>query len=278
MPLISKLKDPSYYIDFDRKFICDELHQLVEITSPKYLALLYEFACNAGTRRPKDFYIERCWDGGICSDSTWDSTYSRMRHLHEKLNESFSGNRNGILYLGTRIIPPKGSRDEDDLGIEAEIADVKSHLANLVESLLNQEDIFPKLQGIVIMCRRLQSSKSKEFVLKKIKTCKKLAYQSGKYDDRTLSFLEYLEDYISVHIRLTEICREIGNTTEDLYAARTIEQRRRMHRAIVDNQKRFEKELDSLMEYDQELERLQRDGISKDSILSLSRPNYSTEP
>ena len=63
-----------------------------------------------------------------------------------------------------------------------------------------------------------------------------------------------------------------------MYAARTIEQRRRMHRAIVDNQKRFEKELDSLMEYDQELERLQRDGISKDSILSLSRPNYSTEP
>jgi len=274
---ISKLKNRKYYIDFDKKCICDELRQLVPIKSPRHLALLLQFAYNAGSRYGKDFYIERCWDGGDCSEENWYGVFSRLRHLHSSLDESFDSNRTGILYLGTPITPPKPLSSEEEL-VETELSDVKNKLADLVESLMKQEDIFPQLQGIVALCRRLNLPQSKEFVLKKIQTCKKLAEKSGQYDDRTLSFLEYLEDYISVHVRLTEILREIGQNNEELFAARTIERRQRLSRTNFDLQQHYSKELTALMEYDQELERIQSNGISKDSMLSLSKPYFSNDP
>lgn len=179
--------------------------------------------------------------------------------------------------VGISSIETGPQRLRDEL-IETELSDVKEKLADLVESLMKQEDIFPKLQGIVALCRRLNLPQSKDFVLKKIQTCKKLAEKSGQYEDRTLSFLEYLEDYISVHVRLTEILREIGQNNEELFAARTIERRQRLSRTNFDLQQHYSKELTALMEYDQELERIQGNGISKDSVLSLNKPYFSNDP
>lgn len=190
----------------------------------------------------------------------------------DKADNSQKAKRVGVSLIET------GSQHLRDELIETELSDVKAKLADLVESLMKQDDIFPQLQGIVALCRRLNLQQSKEFVLKKIQTCKKLAEKSGQYDDRTLSFLEYLEDYISVHVRLTEILREIGQNNEELFAARTIERRQRLSRTNFDLQQHYSKELTALMEYDQELEKIQSNGISKDSMLSLSKPYFSNDP
>lgn len=160
---------------------------------------------------------------------------------------------------------------------EKEKTAVKGILARLVELLIHQEDISTMFHEITSAFRALQYTDNMSFFLEKMENCVSLAYRSQQYDDSTLSFLEHIRDVIEMHIELQRILEKIAHDTEKMRMARTIEQRRRLSQSITAEMERFNKNNVSLMEFEQELEKLQREGVSKDTILSLYRPNFSTE-
>ena len=256
--MISRLKDRKYYIDFEEKALRDGGALHLTLTSPKHLALLRAFAENAGARRPKEFYIDRVWSG-YCSEGTWNSTYSRMRHLHEKLDESFDANRNGILYLGTRL-PRRGEAAE---GAAGEIAQARAALADLVAALLQGEEILPLLREIMALYRGLAAEASRDYVLEKVGECLRRARRDERCGEETLSALADLEDYIRVHRRIEEILNALRQNQEDLIAARTAEQRERLYRAIRSGQEEYGKALTALMDFDRELTALMQRGAER---------------
>ncbi len=108
MSWISKLKDRSYYIDFDSGYVYDENDSVVaEITSPTQFNILLYFADHPGMWLKKDGIISTCWPDSASAEYVSDSTFYKqihgVKHIHVKVSESIESSRGmGYKYHGLR--------------------------------------------------------------------------------------------------------------------------------------------------------------------------------
>ena len=108
MSWISKLKDRSYYIDFDSGYIYDENDSVVaEITSPTQINILLYFADHPEMWLKKDGIISNCWPDLASAENVSDGTFYKqihgVKHIHVKVSESIESARGmGYKYHGLR--------------------------------------------------------------------------------------------------------------------------------------------------------------------------------
>ena len=108
MSWISKLKDRSYYIDFDSGYIYDEKDTVVaEITSQTQIKILLYFAEHPEMWLKKDGIICNCWPDQANAEYVSDNTFYRQIHnvkrIHIKVEESIESTRGmGYKYHGLR--------------------------------------------------------------------------------------------------------------------------------------------------------------------------------
>lgn len=108
MSWISKLKDRSYYIDFDSGYIYDENDTIVaQITSPTQTNILLYFADHPEVWLKKDGIISNCWPDLANAEYVTDGTFYKqihgVKHIHIKVSESIESMRGmGYKYHGLR--------------------------------------------------------------------------------------------------------------------------------------------------------------------------------
>lgn len=169
------------------------------------------------------------------------------------------------------------SDDEDDLLIEiatlahdAELKAIRASIKRLVSKLVDNadSDITNELKDVIYCCRRAQFADNLRFAIKQLGHCERLTADRNKFsDDVHLSILLAL---IPLEIEL--ILQEIDALKEQLSSCRTRYDRESLSTLIeIKNRELNEKHQES-KQYLHELERLQREGLSKDSVLSLHIP------
>ena len=108
MSWISKLKDRSYYIDFDSGYIYDEKNSVVAgITSAIQIKILLYFSEHPEMWLKKDGIISNCWPDSANAEYVSDGTFYKQIHgvrgLHIKVSESIESSRGmGYKYHGLR--------------------------------------------------------------------------------------------------------------------------------------------------------------------------------
>lgn len=167
--------------------------------------------------------------------------------------------------------------DDDDLLIEiaalahdAELKAIRASIKRLVSKLVDNanSDITNELKDVIYCCRRAQFPDNLRFAIKQLGHCERLTADRSKFsDDVHLSILLAL---IPLEIEL--ILQEIDALKEQLSSCRTRYDRESLSTLIeIKNRELNEKHQES-KQYLHELERLQREGLSKDSVLSLHIP------
>lgn len=174
------------------------------------------------------------------------------------------------------------SDDEDDLLIEmaalahdAELKAIRASVKRLVYKLVDNadSDITNELKDVIYCCRRAQFADNLRFAIKQLGHCERLTADRNKFsDDIHLSILLAL---IPLEIEL--ILQEIDALKEQLSSCRTRYDRESLSTLIdIKNRELNEKHQES-KQYLHELERLQREGLSKDSVLSLHIPKWQED-
>lgn len=167
--------------------------------------------------------------------------------------------------------------DDDDLLMEiaalahdAELKAIRASIKRLVSKLVDNanSDITNELKDVKYCCRRAQFADNLRFAIKQLGHCERLTADTNKFsDDVHLSILLAL---IPLEIEL--ILQEIDALKEQLSSCRTRYDRESLSTLIeIKNRELNEKHQES-KQYLHELERLQREGLSKDSVLSLHIP------
>lgn len=211
------------------------------------------------------------------NDSTVDALTKR---IHQFLLSDPTG-----IPKGSSAIPDTGFarqskptfEDDDDLLIEiaalahdAELKAIRASIKQLVAKLVDNanSDITNELKDVIYCCRRAQFADNLRFAIKQLGHCERLTADRSKFsDDVHLSILLAL---IPLEIEL--ILQEIDALKEQLSSCRTRYDRESLSTLIeIKNRELNEKHQES-KQYLHELERLQREGLSKDSVLSLHIP------
>ncbi len=102
---ISKLKDKTYYIDFDSGYVYEGDNVVAEITSPIQIRILHYFADHPEKWLEKDGIIENCWPDITGAENISDNTFYNRIHsvkrIHIKIDESIESRRGmGYKYHG----------------------------------------------------------------------------------------------------------------------------------------------------------------------------------
>lgn len=211
------------------------------------------------------------------NDKTVDALTKR---IHQFLLPDLTG-----ISKGSSAIPDTGFaresksafEDDDDLLIEiaalahdAELKAIRASIKRLVSKLVDNanSDITTELKDVIFCCRRAQFADNLRFAIKQLGHCERLTADRSKFsDDIHLSILLAL---IPLEIEL--ILQEIDALKEQLSSCRTRYDRESLSTLIeIKNRELNEKHQES-KQYLHELERLQREGLSKDSVLSLHIP------
>ena len=167
--------------------------------------------------------------------------------------------------------------EDDDLLIEiaalahdAELKAIRASIKRLVSKLIDNaySDITNELKDVIYCCRRAQFADNLRFAIKQLGHCERLTVDRDQFsDDVHLSILLAL---IPLEIEL--ILQEIDDIKEQLSSCRNRYDREFLSTLIeIKNRELNEKNQES-KQYLHELERLQREGLSKDSVLSLHIP------
>lgn len=211
------------------------------------------------------------------NDKTVDALTKR---IHQFLLSDPAG-----ISKGSSAIPDTGLtrqskpifEDDDDLLIEiadlahdAELKAIRTSIKQLVSKLVDNanSDVTNELKEVIYCCRRAQFTDNLRFAIKQLGHCERLTADRSKFSvDVHLSILLAL---IPLEIEL--ILQEIDALKEQLSSCRTRYDRESLSTLIeIKNRELNEKHQES-KQYLHELERLQREGLSKDSVLSLHIP------
>ena len=167
--------------------------------------------------------------------------------------------------------------DDDDLLLEfaarahdAELKAIRASIKRLVSKLIDNanSDITNELEDVNYCCRQATFSDNLKFAIKQLGHCERITADRNKYSD--VVHLNILLALIRLQIKL--IVQEIDDLKEQLSSCRTRYDRESLSTLIeIKNRELNEKHQES-KQYMHELERLQREGLSKDSVLSLHIP------
>lgn len=156
------------------------------------------------------------------------------------------------------------------LAYDADLKAIKESIERLVSKLIDNpnSDLTNELKDVIYCCRRAQFTDNLRFAIKQLGHCERITADRSKFsDDVHLSILLAL---IPLEIEL--ILQEIDALKEQLSSCRTRYDREALSTLIeIKNRELNEKHQES-KQYLHELERLQREGLSKDSVLLLHIP------
>lgn len=301
MGWISKLKDEQYHIDFDSGSICKNDKVVAEISSALQIEILRFFADNPEIWLRKDVIIDRCWPDAYVGDSSFYTTLTHIRELHIKVRESIENRRNlGYKYHGHRSEEINGTLDQqtknNDSRVDApdivsrvvndgpnfdeadevlsmlanivhddEYRNIKNKLGILVKKLIAQGDISHELKDVIDCCRGLQFKDNKHFAIKQLCHCERLTADSSKFGEEI--HLSIVLSLIPLQIAL--MLDDIESIQEELLSCRAKDTKEYLMLQIEKKYKELNEKNKESIQYEKELERLQKEGVLKDSVLSL---------
>lgn len=136
MGWISKLKDHTYYIDFDRGCIFDPNGCIVaEIQSDLCSSILLYFAENPEIWLKKDRIISNCWPDDT-SDNSFYKTMSSIYGIHEKVRDSIENTRSmGYKYHGLRK-EKKNSEEQKSNNKEGDVSTTEKPPSSSIEKAI----------------------------------------------------------------------------------------------------------------------------------------------
>ena len=215
--------------------------------------------------------------GRRSNDETVDALTKRIHQFLLSDSTSIPRKASVILNSECSLHSKPVLEDDDDLLIEiaalahdAELKAIRASIKRLVSKLVDNanSDITDELKDVIYCCRRAQFADNLRFAIKQLGHCERLTADRNKFsDDVHLSILLAL---IPLEIEL--ILQEIDALKEQLSSCRTRYDRESLSTIIeIKNRELNEKNQES-KQYLHELERLQREGLSKDSVLSLHIP------
>lgn len=211
------------------------------------------------------------------NDKTVDALTKRIHKYLLTDSTGNSGDPSDIPEAGFTNHSKRGFEDDDDLLMEiaalahdAELKAIRASIKLLVSKLVDDanSDITSELKEVIYCCRRAQFADNLRFAIKQLGHCERLTADMNQFnEDIHLSILLAL---IPLEIEL--IMQEIDALKEQLSSCKTRYNRESLNTLIeIKNRELNEKHQES-KQYLHELELLQREGISKDSVLSLHIP------
>lgn len=293
MAWISRLKDGSYYINFDSCHICHDGDNEAEITSQIHLNILRLFAENPNRRFKKDTLIERCWEytQNSIAEGTWYRTIHDVKSIHKAVKESISSSKVGYCYLGKQIEEIKDNtqlkktnkfkQDNRNNGItisedvlerlkidtkKAEKGRITVALTELVNCLLEGRDISAALDDVVMQSRNLHFEDIRNDALIKLGYCESLTADDTQFDVEI-----HLQIQVArIHVEIAQIIEKIAKFEEELFASQNQDMHDRLLIRIEAKNDELNEKKGQLQQYEQELERLQRESFSQNTFLNLS--------
>lgn len=211
------------------------------------------------------------------NDNTVDALTKRIHQFLLSDPMSIPKNSSAIPDTGFARQSKPTFEDDDDLLIEiaalahdAELKAIRASIKRLVSKLVDNanSDITNELEDVNYCCRQATFSDNLKFAIKQLGHCERITADRNKYSNAV--HLNILSTLIRLQIKL--IVQEIDDLKEQLSSCRTRYDRESLSTLIeIKNRELNEKHQES-KQYMHELERLQREGLSKDSVLSLHIP------
>lgn len=153
---------------------------------------------------------------------------------------------------------------------DVERKEIRSSIKRLVSKLINNSSsiITNELEDVIYCCRRSKFIDNLRFAIGKLGHCERLTADRNKFsEDVHLSILLAL---IPLEIEL--ILQEVDALEEQLRSCRNKLEREKLNTRIESKYIELDEKNKELKPYMQELERLQQEGLPKDSVLSLHIP------
>ena len=103
MAWISRLKDSKYLINFDEGRVYHGETIVAEISSALYIRILEHMSLHPEQWLQKNSIIENCWPDSRIADSTFYSTISKLKCIHQKVEDSIESQKGqGYRYHGKK--------------------------------------------------------------------------------------------------------------------------------------------------------------------------------
>ncbi len=210
------------------------------------------------------------------NDETVDSLTMRIHSY--LLPDSTSRTRSSSVSIDTEFAHQSKQVIEDDellikaaaLAHDIELQEIRTDIKRLVSKLIGNaySDITNELRDVIYCCRRAQFVDNLRFAIKQLGHCESLTSDRNKFsDDVHLSILLAL---IPLEIEL--ILQEIDALKEQFLSCRNRYDRESLSTLIESKYIKLDEKNKESKQYLHELERLQQEGLPKDSVLSLHIP------